>query len=70
MSGHTMHAVRFHDYGGAEVLVYEEAPRPLPQADQVLIRVIAAGVNAVDWIYRSGVYEGKDAIVLAPHTRP
>ncbi len=57
MSGHTMQAVRFHDYGGPEVLVYEEAPRPQPQDDQVLIRLIAAGVNPADWIYRSGAYK-------------
>jgi NADPH:quinone reductase-like Zn-dependent oxidoreductase len=57
MSDHTMQAVRFHDYGGPEVLVYEAAPRPQPQADQVLIRLIAAGVNPADWVYRSGVYK-------------
>ena len=32
-----MHAVRIHGYGGTEA-AYEEAPRPIPQASEVLIR--------------------------------
>ncbi len=43
----TMKAVRIHDYGGPEVIVYEEVPRPEPAANEVLIRVQAAGVNPV-----------------------
>lgn len=54
MSNETMQAVRFHDYGGPEVLVLEQAPRPQPQADQVLIRVIAAAVNPADASIRAG----------------
>lgn len=50
----TMHAVRMHDFGPAEVLVYEEAPRPTAGAGEALIRVRAAGVNPVDWKIRSG----------------
>lgn len=50
----TMKAVRFHTYGGPEVLVYEDAPRPIPGPDEVLVRVHAAGVNPVDWKIRSG----------------
>lgn len=49
-----MKAVRIHSYGGAEVLVYEDAPRPQPQAGEVLIHVHAAGVNPVDWKMREG----------------
>jgi NADPH:quinone reductase-like Zn-dependent oxidoreductase len=58
MSDNTMKAVRFHDFGGPEVLVLEQVPRPQPQADQVLIRVLAAGVNPADWKMRSGMYKG------------
>ena len=57
MSDHTMQAVRFHDYGGPEVLVFEQAPRPHPQADQVLIRVLAAGVNPADNSMRAGFFK-------------
>jgi NADPH:quinone reductase-like Zn-dependent oxidoreductase len=57
MSDLKMHAVRVKDYGGPEVLVYEEAPRPLPKAGEVLIRVNAAGVNPVDSTMRSGAYK-------------
>ena len=47
-------AIRIHNYGGPEVLKYENAPRPEPQADEVLIRVHAAGVNPIDWKVREG----------------
>jgi NADPH:quinone reductase-like Zn-dependent oxidoreductase len=50
----TMKAVRIHKYGGPEVLKYEDAPRPQPQAGEVLVRVHAAGVNPIDWKVREG----------------
>ena len=50
----TMHAVRLHQYGAAENLVYEETQRPEPQKGEVLVRVRAAGVNPVDWKTREG----------------
>jgi NADPH:quinone reductase-like Zn-dependent oxidoreductase len=49
-----MHAVRFHSYGGPDVLVLEEVPRPEAGAGEVLIRVHAAGVNPLDWKVRAG----------------
>ena len=61
----TMKAIRIHNYGGPEVLKYEDAPRPEPQADEVLIRVHAAGVNPIDWKVREG--EMKD---FWPHEFP
>ena len=50
----TMKAIRIHRYGGPEVLKYEDAPRPEPQAGEVLVRVHAAGVNPIDWKVREG----------------
>jgi len=50
----TMKAIRIHNYGGPEVLHYEDAPRPKPQAGEVLIRIHAAGVNPIDWKVREG----------------
>lgn len=43
-----MKAVRIHEYGGPEVLVYEEVPTPEPGASQILVKVAAATVNPVD----------------------
>jgi NADPH:quinone reductase-like Zn-dependent oxidoreductase len=37
-------------------LKYEDAPRPEPKENEVLVRVIAAGVNPVDTLIRSGKY--------------
>src|SRR6201981_710439 len=50
----TMKAVRIHNYGGPEVLKYEDAPRPQPGEGEVLIRVHAATVNPIDWNVREG----------------
>jgi len=50
----TMMAVRIHSFGGPDVLKYEEAPKPNPGDKQVLVRVLAAGVNPVDWKIREG----------------
>jgi NADPH:quinone reductase-like Zn-dependent oxidoreductase len=51
----TMKAIRVHEYGGPEVLKYEEAPRPEPGPGEVLVRIRAAGVNPVDWKVREGL---------------
>ena len=62
----TMKAVRIHNFGGPEVLQYEDAPRPqVAAATEVLIRVHAAGVNPIDWKVREGYM--KD---LWPHKFP
>src|SRR5260370_21166129 len=50
----TMKAIRIHNYGGPEVLNYEDAPRPKPQAGELLLRVHAAGVNPIDSKVRAG----------------
>jgi NADPH:quinone reductase-like Zn-dependent oxidoreductase len=57
MSELKMNAVRVHDYGGPEALVYEQAPRPEPKTGEVLIRVKVAGVNPADWKMRGGAYK-------------
>ncbi len=50
----TMKAVRIHQYGGREVLSYEDAPSPVFAKDEVLIRVTATSVNPFDWAVRNG----------------
>ena len=51
-----MRAVIIHQYGGPEMLKVEDVPRPEPKENEVLVRVIAAGVNPVDAIIREGTY--------------
>jgi 2-desacetyl-2-hydroxyethyl bacteriochlorophyllide A dehydrogenase len=51
-----MKAVVAHEYGAPEVLKFEEAPRPEPKEDEVLVRVIASGVNPADPLTLSGKY--------------
>jgi NADPH:quinone reductase-like Zn-dependent oxidoreductase len=50
-----MKAAVLHEHGGPEVLKYEDAPRPEPKDDEVLVRVIAAGVNPIDTYVRQGM---------------
>jgi NADPH:quinone reductase-like Zn-dependent oxidoreductase len=54
----TMKAIVVHQAGGPEMLKYENAPRPEPKEDEILIRTMAAGVNPVDTYIRSGRYGG------------
>jgi NADPH:quinone reductase-like Zn-dependent oxidoreductase len=62
-----MKTVRYHRYGGSDVLEYEDAPRPVPGSQQVLIKVAATSFNPVDAGIRGGylaqVYE-----IGFPHT--
>lgn len=62
-----MRAVRYHEYGGPEVLVAEEASRPVPGSGEVLIAVAGTTYNPVDAGIRAG---GLDEVfpVSFPHT--
>jgi putative PIG3 family NAD(P)H quinone oxidoreductase len=51
-----MLAIEIREPGGAEVLLPVQRPKPLPAADEVLIRVLAAGVNQPDVMQRRGLY--------------
>ncbi len=61
----TQKAVRIHQFGKADVLAYEDAPMPVIQADDVLVKIHASSINPVDWKVREGYL--KDMI---PHTFP
>lgn len=50
----TMLSVRFHQTGGPEVLRVETLARPEPQKGEVIVRVLAAGVNYADLVRRRG----------------
>ncbi len=50
-----MKAVVVHQYGGPEVLKFEEYPDPVPGAGEVLVRVAATSVNPIDYKRRAGL---------------
>ncbi len=52
----TMKAVRYHSYGGPDVLRYEDADKPTAAPGEMLVRVKAAAVNPVDWKIRKGLF--------------
>jgi NADPH:quinone reductase-like Zn-dependent oxidoreductase len=54
----TMKAVRIHTYGDSSVLMYEDAPRPIPGEGEVLLRVHATTVNPFDCAVRAGYVRG------------
>ena len=50
-----MKAVVVHQYGGPEVLKFEDYPDPVPGAGEVLVRVAATSVNPIDYKRRAGL---------------
>lgn len=64
MSSETMKAIRIHEFGGPDVLRYEDAPKPELKPGEVLVRVHAIGINPPDWYLRDGYR------ALPPEWRP
>ena len=50
-----MKAVVVHQYGGPEVLKFEEYPDPVPGPGEVLVRIAATSVNPIDYKRRAGL---------------
>jgi NADPH:quinone reductase-like Zn-dependent oxidoreductase len=50
-----MKAIVVHQYGGPEVLKFEEYPDPVPGPGEVLVRVAATSVNPIDYKRRAGL---------------
>jgi NADPH2:quinone reductase len=61
-----MYAIRQHEFGPPDTLVYESVPDPEPAAGQLGIAVRAAGVHLVDTVLRSGRYQGKFPAPVLP----
>jgi len=49
-----MKVIKIHEFGGPEVMKIEEAERPVPQADEILVKMYASGVNPADYVVRQG----------------
>jgi NADPH:quinone reductase-like Zn-dependent oxidoreductase len=62
-----MKAVRFHQYGDASTLRYEDVDRPSPAANQVLVQVAATSFNPIDIGIRAGFLQQIFPVAL-PHT--
>jgi NADPH2:quinone reductase len=54
-----MKAIRVHQYGGVEVLSYEDIPVPEPGAGEARVKIEAIGLNYVDVYQRAGLYQLK-----------
>lgn len=52
-----MKAIRFHHYGGPDLLVLDDVPAPNLCAGEVLVRIQAAGVNPADYKFRAGWFK-------------
>ncbi len=54
-----MKAIRVHETGGPEKLVYEDVPVPSPGSGQARVKVHAAGLNFIDVYFRTGIYKSQ-----------
>lgn len=61
-----MQAVRVHETGGIDAMVYEKAPLPTPTVGQALVQVKAAGVGPWDALVRSGASKLGQPLPLIP----
>lgn len=61
-----MKAIRIHEFGGPEVMRLEDVPDPQAGAGQVVVKVVAAGVNPVDAYIRAGVHARRPDLPYTP----
>jgi len=59
-----MKSVRVHQYGGLEVLKYEEVPIPEPKEGEARVKIEVIGVNFIDIYHRIGRYQGSLPLTL------
>ena len=63
-----MKAAVIHEFGGPEVLRYEDVPDPKPRMDQILVRVKACAMNHLDLWVRRGLPMGRIVRALNDHS--
>lgn len=61
-----MKAIRIYEFGEPEVMKIAEVERPVPAADEILVKVYAASVNPADYIVRRGGNEGLKPLLKLP----
>src|SRR5262249_57535317 len=66
----SMKAIRVSEYGGPSVLKLEEVPTPQPGPNQVLVRILAVGVNPVDTYLRSNTDNRGPKLPYTPGSDP
>jgi len=54
MAEKLMKAVLLHGYGDVNRLSYEDVPIPVPATGELLVKMIAASINPIDWKLRRG----------------
>jgi NADPH:quinone reductase len=59
-----MKAIRIHEFGGPEVLRYDDLPLPEPGPGEARVKLAASGVNFIDIYHRKGQYPGKLPLTL------
>ena len=52
-----MKAIRFHEFGGPDVMHLEDVPDPTPGEGQLLVRIRATGINFIETYQRTGAYK-------------
>jgi NADPH:quinone reductase-like Zn-dependent oxidoreductase len=60
-----MKAIRIHERGGPEQLIYEDAPKSVPRCGDALVRVLAAGVTPTELSWPSA-YTSRDNVDRLP----
>jgi NADPH2:quinone reductase len=51
------HAIRIHETGGPDKMVWEDIPLPSPKPGEALVRHKAVGLNFIDVYFRTGLYK-------------